>query len=636
MESSTEVLRVVNAIVIAFQTAADTLDIIIDRKERKKRKKDKEVEELLEIRILHKSLVEGGTRCRKHCENKHQQFSPAFEAGDDIAILALKDVVISLQTEVIQALHIARAVENAVLDFTTLHESSVTNRKDATRAMDQLCQRIMASMQFQPQHGANKSEARIPSDSSMRSSSASMRLSDPNEWKDLPPTPPASVGSPRQPYQRALPQRTLTIRRPSDRVGQRGRYNAPQISPQASLQISPPTSSQTSPLGWISSQIKHANGDLAAGHASSSAAGEEQQSHQDPEDLDAERRSQFSIQYSAYESDKGSILVQPTSVTSPTTSRHLQDPTPRGHTASEQPPQQRSSSARKEPIHDPRDLIQNNESTLSEEAQALIALSRATKERPLCLPRIETADDLQRAFEAPEVVSADFEGMYHVDQSNDKYTAFLSQADYAERLLSLPPGLENIWTPLKRPAMHNRYHGFCKGAWQIRKMVHEGLDLELSPDLQNPVIHWTCKECKFRSKAPNVDSLPNHILFNQKYNIRYRWLFLAKSHRVAENSCDSPEFYKYGCIFCAAQGHTTAAYDKLDHLMVHVISKHKTKMMTPEVKEKTKCIVGSVVDQRQDWDINVPESNQKGAGVAADEFFISASKFFNRRKGKRL
>jgi hypothetical protein len=98
---------------------------------------------------------------------------------------------------------------------------------------------------------------------------------------------------------------------------------------------------------------------------------------------------------------------------------------------------------------------------------------------------------------------------------------------------------------------------------------------------------------------------------------------------------DMLENYKYGCIFCAAQGQTTAVHDKLDHLMVHIISKHKSTMKTPEIREKTKCIVGSVVSQVEDWDINVPESNQKGAGVVADEFFISASKFFNRRKGRR-
>lgn len=58
MESGTEVLRVVAAIVTAFQTAAEVLEHIKDRKEKKKRKRDKEAEELLEIKILHKSLLQ--------------------------------------------------------------------------------------------------------------------------------------------------------------------------------------------------------------------------------------------------------------------------------------------------------------------------------------------------------------------------------------------------------------------------------------------------------------------------------------------------------------------------------------------------------------------------------------------------
>lgn len=58
MESSTEVLRLTAAIVSAFQTAADTLEMLKDRREAKNRKKEKEIEVLLEIKILHKSLVE--------------------------------------------------------------------------------------------------------------------------------------------------------------------------------------------------------------------------------------------------------------------------------------------------------------------------------------------------------------------------------------------------------------------------------------------------------------------------------------------------------------------------------------------------------------------------------------------------
>jgi hypothetical protein len=58
MESGIEILRVSAAIVSAFHTAADTLATIKDNKEKKKRKKQRDIEELLEIRILHRSLIE--------------------------------------------------------------------------------------------------------------------------------------------------------------------------------------------------------------------------------------------------------------------------------------------------------------------------------------------------------------------------------------------------------------------------------------------------------------------------------------------------------------------------------------------------------------------------------------------------
>jgi predicted phage tail protein len=68
MESGTEILRVTAAIVSAFHTAADTLATIKDNKEKKRRKKERDIEELLEIRILHRSLV----------EVTHADFRPVF------------------------------------------------------------------------------------------------------------------------------------------------------------------------------------------------------------------------------------------------------------------------------------------------------------------------------------------------------------------------------------------------------------------------------------------------------------------------------------------------------------------------------------------------------------------------------
>jgi hypothetical protein len=98
---------------------------------------------------------------------------------------------------------------------------------------------------------------------------------------------------------------------------------------------------------------------------------------------------------------------------------------------------------------------------------------------------------------------------------------------------------------------------------------------------------------------------------------------------------DQLDEYQYGCIFCAAQGQTSVVHDRIDHLMLHIISKHRSSTITPDVKAKTKCVIGTVVNQGADWDINIPVSNSKSAGMAADELLMSASRFFHRRRAKR-
>jgi hypothetical protein len=169
------------------------------------------------------------------------------------------------------------------------------------------------------------------------------------------------------------------------------------------------------------------------------------------------------------------VHLQPASATPTLTSRYAQDPSTRVQAASNTPPQftqQETALTDRAAVLASGAHRQNNGNSFGDEAEAL---SPATTPRPQYLSRITTSEKSQRPFEAPEVVSMDFEGMHPVsplpDQYPEKYPAFRTQADYAELLLSLPAGMDNIWMPLKRPAMHNRYHGFCKGAWEIRKAV---------------------------------------------------------------------------------------------------------------------------------------------------------------------
>jgi hypothetical protein len=101
---------------------------------------------------------------------------------------------------------------------------------------------------------------------------------------------------------------------------------------------------------------------------------------------------------------------------------------------------------------------------------------------PLCSSSIQFAEELRHDYEAMEAVT-DYNGMYTISPKRDKFPekypagSLFTQADYAERLRTLPIGMENIWLPLKRPAMHNRYHGFCRGAWQMRRTVSSSKSL---------------------------------------------------------------------------------------------------------------------------------------------------------------
>lgn len=58
--------------------------------------------------------------------------------------------------------------------------------------------------------------------------------------------------------------------------------------------------------------------------------------------------------------------------------------------------------------------------------------------------------------------------------------------------------------------------------------------------------------------------------------------------------------------------------------MSHIFSKHKTSMMTPETKERTKCIVGGVPERTEEWDVNLPFTRPKGPGGPVGEFMMSA------------
>jgi hypothetical protein len=89
MESKAEVLRVVGAIVSAFPTAADMLEFVKYRKVKKKRARERGLLELLEIKLLHKSLVEVS---KASAPSIHGSIIMQSRAARDVASSARTDI----------------------------------------------------------------------------------------------------------------------------------------------------------------------------------------------------------------------------------------------------------------------------------------------------------------------------------------------------------------------------------------------------------------------------------------------------------------------------------------------------------------------------------------------------------------
>jgi hypothetical protein len=155
-----------------------------------------------------------------------------------------------------------------------------------------------------------------------------------------------------------------------------------------------------------------------------------------------------------------------------------------------------------------------------------------------------------------------------------------------------------------RPSKENSYFVFCKSAWDIRVEFKRGMHKHHKEDgFHMFKTVWLCKTCAFQGdafgteKAPIVD--PNvHTAAN---GIRYRWIFLAKSHAKKR----SMEGASFGCVFCVSDGKATGLFGNVEVLMNHIIVEH-AKGIRKDIMENNKCILGRVAKSSEEFDINIP------------------------------
>ncbi|KAJ6153621.1 hypothetical protein N7470_006580 [Penicillium chermesinum] len=124
-------------------------------------------------------------------------------------------------------------------------------------------------------------------------------------------------------------------------------------------------------------------------------------------------------------------------------------------------------------------------------------------------------------------------------------------------------------------------------------------------------LRWRCpsSSCFFgmplagpvaRRKDAAVDhSIHTHV----STGIRYRWAFLAKNHVPKRDGMSV--IMGFGCVFCCVE-HDTAAplFPSVDEFMLHLVS-HRG-VDHDGLLALTKCVVGRVAEDGDDFDINIP------------------------------
>ncbi|KAK8169457.1 hypothetical protein IWX90DRAFT_485401 [Phyllosticta citrichinensis] len=97
------------------------------------------------------------------------------------------------------------------------------------------------------------------------------------------------------------------------------------------------------------------------------------------------------------------------------------------------------------------------------------------------------------------------------------------------------------------PCKQNGFYNFCKGAWNLREDFKKGLVIHAKPlGMYTSAMVWRCKNCAFEGPAwvkgkpyrtdPNVYTFECRVPSGPNsdttllVNIRYKWIFLAKSH----------------------------------------------------------------------------------------------------------
>ncbi|KAJ9267163.1 hypothetical protein DTO212C5_6081 [Paecilomyces variotii] len=165
--------------------------------------------------------------------------------------------------------------------------------------------------------------------------------------------------------------------------------------------------------------------------------------------------------------------------------------------------------------------------------------------------------------------------------------------------------LSGVSITLYLPCEANKFAGFCKGAGKLQNGDKNAFRKATRPaGMYNDIPFWQCRSCPYEGlmvggAAKSTRAFDHSVHTHEDTGIRYRWVFLAKSHVTKKI---------FGCIFCCAERKTQCEkFKDLSLFMDHLLQKHRHAVPGMEaLLYRTKCILGRVADDAEDFDINIP------------------------------
>ncbi|KAI4178221.1 MAG: hypothetical protein LQ348_005659 [Seirophora lacunosa] len=168
--------------------------------------------------------------------------------------------------------------------------------------------------------------------------------------------------------------------------------------------------------------------------------------------------------------------------------------------------------------------------------------------------------------------------------------------------------------------------GFCKGAYKLQVHEKDAMKLQQHSGAQTVEDYfWACSSSKCAFEGPARVAGTKWVFddtIRESHGVRYRWLFLAKSH-IALSKAQKGR-YDYGCLFCIYDKYESPVFHGIEELMEHV-GLHRGTPIAVATLQKTKCINGRLAGYHERFDVNFKPLEAMPRSVPADEDAYSPS-----------